>query len=143
MDVVPPGKIRWQYDPFSADEVDRKIYGRDAADMKGGLIALVFAMLELKDAGVELNEDVKLLGTAGEETRAVGSGRLYQDGYMDGVGNTARGKPTTGDIMIANKGVSWVEITCYGRTVHGSMPETGINAIAHMNQLLNAPRPSG
>ncbi|PSR27901.1 MAG: hypothetical protein C7B43_10980 [Sulfobacillus benefaciens] len=28
MDVVPPGKIRWQYDPFSADEVDRKIYGR-------------------------------------------------------------------------------------------------------------------
>ncbi|MCL5013954.1 MAG: M20/M25/M40 family metallo-hydrolase [Firmicutes bacterium] len=98
MDVVPPGKIRWQYDPFSADEsadeVDRKIYGRgDAADMKGGLIALVFAMLELKDAGVELNEDVKLLRTAGEETRAVGSGRLYQDGYMDGVDTLLVGSP--------------------------------------------------
>ncbi len=93
MDVVPPGKIRWQYDPFSSDEVDRKIYGRDAADMKGGLIALVFAMLELKDAGVELNEDIKLLRTAGEETRAVGSGRLYQDGYMDGVDTLLVGSP--------------------------------------------------
>lgn len=39
--------------------------GGIAADMKGGLIALVFAMLELKDAGVELNEDVKLLRTSG------------------------------------------------------------------------------
>ncbi len=46
MDVVPPGKIRWQYDPFSSDEVDRKIYGRDAADMKGGLPGLCHVGIE-------------------------------------------------------------------------------------------------
>ena len=39
--------------------------------MKGGLAALIFAMLELKDEGTELYGDVKLLATAGEEAGAV------------------------------------------------------------------------
>ncbi|MCL6453332.1 MAG: M20 family metallopeptidase [Alicyclobacillus sp.] len=138
MDVVPAGQIPWRHDPFSADEVDGKIYGRGTVDMKGGLAALVFAMLELKEEGAVLNGDVQLLATAGEEAGAVGSKRLYEAGYMDEVDALLVAEPTGGKIMVANKGVLWVEITTYGKTAHGSLPHAGINAIAHMSSILHA-----
>ncbi len=137
MDVVPPGQVPWDHAPFSADEVNGRIYGRGAADMKGGLVALIFAMLELKTEGRPLNGDIKLLATAGEESSAVGSGRLYREGAMDDVDALLVAEPTGGEIMVANKGVLWVEVTTYGQTAHASLPESGINAIAHMTKILD------
>lgn len=43
-DVVPPGPAsEWQQDPFEPIVVDGLLYGRGAADMKGGLAAMVVA----------------------------------------------------------------------------------------------------
>ena len=37
-DVVPPGpESEWSVPPFSGEIIDNKIYGRGAADMKGGV----------------------------------------------------------------------------------------------------------
>lgn len=44
-DVVPVGDItKWQHDPFGGALVDGKLYGRGAADMKGGVAAFVAAV---------------------------------------------------------------------------------------------------
>jgi len=43
IDVVPPGG-EWTTDPFSAVEEDGIIYGRGAADMKGGVAAFLYAL---------------------------------------------------------------------------------------------------
>jgi succinyl-diaminopimelate desuccinylase len=44
-DVVPPGDTSlWSHDPFAADEVDGRIYGRGAADMKSGVAAFIAAV---------------------------------------------------------------------------------------------------
>jgi len=43
-DVVPPGEVSaWATDPFTPSERDGMIYGRGAADMKGGLAAMLVA----------------------------------------------------------------------------------------------------
>ena len=46
-DVVPAGDLeKWQHDPFSGVLRDGKLFGRGAADMKGGVAAFVAAVAE-------------------------------------------------------------------------------------------------
>jgi len=52
--VTVEPKSDWTYDPFGAEIVDGKIYGRGACDMKGGLIASLSAVQCLIEAGVSL-----------------------------------------------------------------------------------------
>src|SRR5213078_4585681 len=50
-DVVTEGDPReWTHAPFGAEVVDGKIYGRGAADMKGGLAAAMIAGAATKKA---------------------------------------------------------------------------------------------
>lgn len=138
MDVVPVGEAKWKHEPFAAVQEDGKMYGRGTSDMKGGLTALLFAMIELKNEGVSLKGDIKMLATAGEEVGAVGAKRLYSEGHMDDVDALIIAEPTNNEVCIAEKGVLWLEVTTYGKTAHGSTPHLGINAINHMYHLLHA-----
>src|SRR5699024_6774529 len=138
MDTVPIGEVEWDHDPFGAHQLDGKMYGRGTCDMKGGLTALLYAMIELKNEGVKLNGDVKLLACAGEEAGAVGAKRLYAEGQMKDVDALIIAEPTNNDVCISEKGVLWLEITTYGKTAHGSTPQFGVNAINHMHHLLSA-----
>lgn len=138
MDTVPVGEVEWEHGPFSAKQVDGKMYGRGTCDMKGGLTALLYAMIELKNEGVKLNGDVKLLACAGEEAGAVGAKRLYKEGQMKDVDALIIAEPTNDEICISEKGVLWLEITTFGKTAHGSTPQFGVNAINHMHRLLSA-----
>ena len=54
-DVVTPGDISaWRYEPFGAEIVGRRMYGRGTNDTKGNLAAMLVAMASLKRSGVEL-----------------------------------------------------------------------------------------
>jgi len=51
-DVVPAGNLKvWNLPPFEAREAEGKLFGRGAADTKGGLAALLTAVTELFDDG--------------------------------------------------------------------------------------------
>ena len=66
IDVVPAGE-NWQYEPFSAKEVDGYIYGRGTQDMKGGVSAFVSAICQsLKSQSLE-NCMLSILLTSDEE----------------------------------------------------------------------------
>ncbi len=69
-DVVPAGDLdKWQHDPFSGVLRDGKLFGRGAADMKGGVAAFVAAVAEFiqhtPDAG-----SISLIITGDEEADA-------------------------------------------------------------------------
>ncbi|AXF56391.1 ArgE/DapE family deacylase [Salicibibacter kimchii] len=137
MDVVPTGDRKWSHEPFAAEEYDGKIYARGACDMKSGLMACVMAMIQLKEAGVPLSGDVKLLATVGEEAGAVGAKQLVEEGYADDLDAMIIAEPTRSNIVVTHKGALWVAITCYGKTAHGSRPHQGVNALVHMNEIIN------
>ena len=40
---------QWTFPPFAAHIEGNKLYGRGATDMKSGLVAMVLAMIELKE----------------------------------------------------------------------------------------------
>ena len=69
LDVVPPGKLEdWQAGPFDPVEVDGMLYGRGTQDDKGPLLAALFAVKALMDAGVKFNKRVRFIFGTDEET---------------------------------------------------------------------------
>jgi acetylornithine deacetylase/succinyl-diaminopimelate desuccinylase-like protein len=46
------------------------------------------------------------------------------------------GEPTNLDVVYTHKGTAWIEIETRGKSVHASLPETGINAIDRMTDTL-------
>ncbi len=68
VDVVPPGYPEdWKTDPFKAEIIDGKMYGRGTIDDKGMIIASLYAMKAVKDLGLPLKKKVQLiLGTQEE-----------------------------------------------------------------------------
>lgn len=67
LDVVPQGGS-WTFDPFSGTVNNGCIYGRGVQDDKGPMIACLYAMKALKDAGYEPARKVRLILGLDEET---------------------------------------------------------------------------
>ena len=69
LDVVPPGILKgWMCDPFDPVEKDGMLYGRGTQDDKGPLLAALFAVKALLDAGVKFNKRVRFIFGTDEET---------------------------------------------------------------------------
>lgn len=67
LDVVPAGN-GWDFEPYGGEIKDGRIYGRGAEDDKGPVIAAYFAMRAIKEAGIKLNKNVRLILGLDEET---------------------------------------------------------------------------
>jgi len=67
LDVVPAGE-GWDFDPYSAEVKDGKIFGRGTTDDKGPVISCLYAMKALKDAGYEPEHTIRLILGCDEET---------------------------------------------------------------------------
>ena len=72
-DVVPTGdETRWSHGPFSGEIVDGILFGRGAADMKGGVAASVSAVLQfLDEVGPDFGGSLGFLITGDEEGPAI------------------------------------------------------------------------
>ena len=137
-DVVSPGEVPWEHDPFSGLEQDGKIFGRGATDMKGGLAAAAAAIGQLVNAGVTLQGDIIFVATAGEETDSCGVIRFVENSsWLPELAGIVIPEPTGFDIIHAHRGLLWLEIKTLGKTAHASQPHLGINAIDSMKAVLS------
>ncbi len=69
LDVVPEGdETLWTYPPYSATEVDGKIYGRGVIDDKGTVALILYILKELKDNGFVPSRKIKLIVGCDEES---------------------------------------------------------------------------
>ena len=138
LDTVPPGNRPWQHDPFGAEIKDGLIYGRGASDMKGSVAAMLYAIARMKRKGIMPKQDILFLATAGEEMFCQGALHFVDKNGMENIGAVLVGEPSNGDLLLAHKGAAWLEVTTYGKTAHGSMPDLGVNAVMSMNVFLTA-----
>ncbi|MBZ4656237.1 MAG: succinyl-diaminopimelate desuccinylase [Thermoanaerobacter sp.] len=67
LDVVPEGD-GWIYPPYGAEIHDGKIYGRGTVDDKGPIIAALYGLKAIKDAGLKLSKRVRILFGTNEES---------------------------------------------------------------------------
>ena len=82
-DVVTEGE-GWTVDPFGGEIVDGRLYGRGAADMKGGLAAMLFATHALQQRG-PFPGRIVLAALVDEEGMMLGAKDLVARGRTVGV----------------------------------------------------------
>ena len=129
IDVVPLGTKEWSVDPFGAEIIDGKVYGRGTTDMKAGIAASVHAALTLAPEVAKGESDIVLAICAGEETGCEGSFYLSEVGALGEAGAVIICEPTSNYPMLGHKGALWLRVETKGITAHGSMPQEGENAI--------------
>ncbi|MGD0803505.1 MAG: M20 family metallopeptidase [Candidatus Bathyarchaeia archaeon] len=138
IDVVPPGN-GWSHDPFRAEVIDGKMYGRGAADMKSGVASMVASIEAIVNSGTNLNGDLIITAVADEETGSIhGTRHLIESGLKADMAVVS--EPTNLRVEIANKGILWAEITTHGSGAHASRPHLGVNAIDKMRDIMEALR---
>ena len=138
MDVVKAGNHDlWQHDPYAAEIVDGKLYGRGATDMKGGLMALVIAMIHAKEHQ-NFNGTIRLLATVGEETGEPGARQLSDLGYADDLNGILVAEPFNNRILYMHGGSYNYKIKSHGISAHSSTPQKGQNAIQHLRDFMVA-----
>ena len=73
LDVVPAGdRANWNTDPFKAEIIDGKMFGRGTIDDKGPLLAGYYAVKALKEAGFQPEKTIRVMLGLDEETNWYG-----------------------------------------------------------------------
>lgn len=145
-DTVSAGREEnWTYPPFSAEIVEGCLYGRGAADAKGGLAAALAALLMLKKNAMNLRKSVLLVCVPDEESGATGElgiRYLKELGKLSGTGAIYT-YPGMYRIIVGHRGVLRLKIITYGKAFHTGSSQwqnesVGYNAIAGMAEVLYA-----
>lgn len=124
-DVVTEGD-GWTVDPFGGDIVDGRLYGRGAADMKGGLAAMLFATDALVRRG-PFPGRIVLAALVDEEGMMAGAKDLVARGRTSGVDGVICCEPEGGEICHVAKGALRLRVDFAGKMAHGAMPFQGRN----------------
>ncbi len=145
-DVVPTGdETRWTQAPFSGAIVDGILYGRGAADMKGGVAASVSAALNfLEEQGSSFKGSIAFLITGDEEGPAVnGTVKLLEWAKARGekFDHCLLGEPTNpnrlGDmIKIGRRGSLSGHLVVEGKQGHIAYPHLAENPIRGIVKLI-------
>lgn len=135
-DVVPPGD-NWTHPPYGGVIKDGYIYGRAAAVSKSDFATYIFATRALEALGVPLKGGVELHFTYDEEFGGLlGPGWLLEQGLTKPDMVIAAG--FSYNIVTAHNACLQLEITVHGKSGHGAMPETGVDALQAATRILSA-----
>jgi len=136
-DVVTEGNpAEWTHPPFGADLVDGRIYGRGAADMKGGLAAAMVAATAIKRSGVALRGRLVVGALVDEEGDMIGVKHLCTTAIGRELDAAIICEPEQNELCLEQRGVVWARVAIRGRMAHGAMPEAGVNPITALGALL-------
>ena len=129
-DVVTSGEEGlWRYPPYGAVVDGGRLYGRGACDMKGGLAALIGALLAVKRAFGKLPRPLRLAALADEEGMMLGVKAFVRAGLHRGFRGALVAEPEAMEVCLWQKGALRLRLCFPGRMAHGAMPYAGDNPI--------------
>jgi acetylornithine deacetylase len=136
IDVVSPEPVSaWKHSPWGAEVSGGKMYGRGTADMKGGLIANLYAVKALIDSGTVPKGTVMVFSTIEEEAGG-GGGTLASllKGYR---ANAMLNTEPFPKIAVAHPGILYFRVKVQGKSIHAGRSHLGVNAAGKMIPIYN------
>lgn len=125
----------WPFPPYEGVIKDGEIWGRGTSDLKGSLATHVYAGALLKKLGIPLPNDIYVAGVVQEEVGGAGSSVLADDLQMDYV---VIGEPSGNRLALGHRGRIEIVVTISGKSVHASVPKSGVNPLYSMSRFLLA-----
>ena len=128
-DVVPVDGQPWSTDPFAAQVIGDRLYGRGVTDMKGFGASVLMMVPELLRR--KLKRPVHLAYSYDEEVGCIGVRRLIADMTAQGYrpAGCIVGEPTGMQVVIAHKGKHAYKTSVRGFEAHSSLTPLGVNAV--------------
>lgn len=145
-DVVPTGpENEWETNPFNPDVRDGYLYGRGAADMKGGLAAMIVAAEEFVTQHPTFNGSLAFLITSDEEGPSIhGTKKIIDilEKRQEKITYCIIAEPssieTAGDqVRIGRRGSLHGKLIVQGKQGHVAHPHLAINPIHLAAPALN------
>ncbi len=126
----------WNTDPFTVIEKDDKLYGLGVCDMKGGVAAIIDAILDIDLT--QIKNGIKVYFTYDEE--------ILFSGIYDIINQKEIfpnfmifGEPTYNEVLIGCKGLLECDLYFNGIKAHSSNPDKGksanLNAVKFLSEL--------
>jgi acetylornithine deacetylase/succinyl-diaminopimelate desuccinylase-like protein len=147
VDVVTTAGQQWLQPPFEGELVDGFVWGRGAADMKGGVAMLVSAFLRARRGSLSPRGDIVLAIVSDEEAGGDYGARFLVEehpelfggirfaiGEFGGFSFELAGKRFY-PIQIAEKQMCWLKATIRGPGGHGAMINRG-GTMARLSRFL-------
>lgn len=146
IDVVPAGDIdKWSVDPYAGELRRGRLYGRGATDMKGGVAAMLTAIVAAKDSEDELEGSVTVALVPDEEAQGTAGVKWLLENKKLVGDMCIITEPTSYlgrrySIVAGERGTCWLRIIAHGKPAHGSTPVLGRNAVEMVTGFLPALR---
>lgn len=129
IDTVEVGNLKnWNFDPFSGEIKDGKVWGRGASDQKGGAASMITAGRILKELGYGGEYTVYFTFTVMEEDcdGMCWKYLIEEENFKpDMIVST---EPTSCRLYRGHRGRMEIRIILRGISCHGSAPERGVSA---------------
>ncbi|MCD2492556.1 ArgE/DapE family deacylase [Lacrimispora sp. NSJ-141] len=135
LDTVPVGE-GWTKDPFGAEIIDGKMYGRGSTDCKCGMAAQITAARALVESGIEFSGEIALMYAVDEEVQDIsrkGTLKMLKDGFTADM--CINGEDVDLHCCLVCEGMLEVKITTMGVGAHGATAFKGVNAIGMMCRI--------
>lgn len=136
MDTVPvPDPSKWTHDPFGAEIVDGRMYGRGTSDMKGALSAMLWAAVSFaKGCENDFAGDIYVAGVVHEECFEGVAARAISEYVKPDV--VVIGEASLCNVKIGQRGRAELVVETFGIPAHSANPEKGVNAVYQMCRVI-------
>ena len=141
VDVVPVEEESWTSDPFEPRWEDGRLYARGAVDMKGGLVACIFAALAVAERreGPELDGRLVVESVAGEEEGGIGAATAaMRNPYPFERDAALIAEPTDFAVVIAVEGSLMKRLGLVGESAHAARRWEGESVLPHFERIRHA-----
>ena len=133
--------------PFGAAIAEGEVWGRGAADLKGGICACISALRLLDAANIKLAGDIEFVFVGDEESGEPGTGisagmRKFTECAL--AGEIAKPdfaiyvEPTKMSVYTAQIGFFIADVRIKGKTAYFGLPENGVDAVKAVHGVLSA-----